>query len=91
MMCVILCVMKSATIREVQHNLTKVLREVEAGKTVEIIRRKQPVARLIPLALSAHAPLLTDWDDHGARMDLVWEGSVVEGVDEVLGDLRGGR
>jgi prevent-host-death family protein len=36
--------MKSTTIRQAQHNLAKVLREVEAGEEVEIRRRNQPIA-----------------------------------------------
>lgn len=33
---------------ETQHNLSKVLREVEAGHEVQITRRKKVVARLLP-------------------------------------------
>jgi antitoxin (DNA-binding transcriptional repressor) of toxin-antitoxin stability system len=33
--------MKTATVREVQHHLAKVLRWLEQGQTMEITRRKQ--------------------------------------------------
>jgi antitoxin (DNA-binding transcriptional repressor) of toxin-antitoxin stability system len=33
---------------ETQHNLSKVLREAEAGQEVQITRRKKVVARLLP-------------------------------------------
>ena len=82
--------MKSATVREVQHNLAKVLNEVEAGHTVEILRRKQPVARLIPAGL-ANAPASANWDGHEAQMAAVWKGAVIEGVDQILDEMRGGR
>jgi len=83
--------MKSVTIREVQHNLARVLHQVEAGHTVEILRRKQPVARLVPAATSSDIPEKVDWDDHGTRMASVWGGAVISAVDEVLDDIRGAR
>ncbi|CAN5447970.1 hypothetical protein BH20VER3_BH20VER3_22060 [soil metagenome] len=43
-----LCVKKQFSIMETQHNLSKVLREVEAGHEVQITRRKKVVARLLP-------------------------------------------
>jgi len=86
-----MCGMRSATIREVQHNLSKVLREVEAGQTVEIVRRKQPVARLTPAVMATGTMGSVDWENHEARMTPVWKGVVIDGVDEVLDEMRGGR
>jgi antitoxin (DNA-binding transcriptional repressor) of toxin-antitoxin stability system len=40
--------MKSATIRDVQHNLSEVLSWVEQGEQVLVFRRKKLVARLVP-------------------------------------------
>lgn len=40
--------MKTATIREIQHNLSKVLSWVEQGEEVRVLRRKKVVARLLP-------------------------------------------
>lgn len=40
--------MKTFSIMEAQHNLSRVLREVAAGHAVGITRRKKLVARLVP-------------------------------------------
>ena len=40
--------MKTATVRQVQHNLSEVLSWVEQGEEVRVLRRKQVVARLLP-------------------------------------------
>lgn len=40
--------MKQTTIRELKHATTRVLAMVEAGQTVEVRRRKKPVAVLSP-------------------------------------------
>lgn len=47
-MCVILTHMRKATVREAQHNLPRILRAVSRGEVVEITRRNQIVARLVP-------------------------------------------
>ena len=39
---------KTFSIMETQHNLARVLREVEAGHEVIITRRRKPVARMLP-------------------------------------------
>jgi antitoxin (DNA-binding transcriptional repressor) of toxin-antitoxin stability system len=83
--------MKSITIREAQHNLASVLHEVESGRAVQILRRKQPVARLVPVGMPPGARAPVDWEGHEARMASLWNGVAVSGVDKVLDDLRGGR
>ncbi|HSP41520.1 MAG TPA: hypothetical protein VLO11_01495 [Luteolibacter sp.] len=40
--------MKQASIREIKHETSRVLGMVEAGQTVEIRRRRKPVAILSP-------------------------------------------
>jgi antitoxin (DNA-binding transcriptional repressor) of toxin-antitoxin stability system len=40
--------MKSANIRDVQHNLAQVLEWVENGEEVRVFRRKKLVARILP-------------------------------------------
>lgn len=42
--------MKSVSVRELQKDLKRVLARVERGETVEVTRRRQPVARLAPVA-----------------------------------------
>src|SRR5262249_60358588 len=41
---------RTATIREAQHNLPRILRSVSRGEVVEITRRNRVVARLVPAA-----------------------------------------
>lgn len=89
--CVILCFMKSITVREAQHNLAKVLQEVESGEKVEILRRKKPVARLVPVRAVAGVLDAVDWEGHEGNMASLWGGKSVAGLDAVLDDLRGGR
>lgn len=47
-MCVNLSNMKTASVREMQHGLAKVLSWVEEGQEVLVYRRKKLVARLLP-------------------------------------------
>lgn len=81
--------MKTVSVREVQHNLAKVLRAVEAGESVEIVRRNIPVARLSPVDSTAGPGI--DWSGHGERLASVWGERMVAGVDETLEEMRGAR
>ncbi len=83
--------MRCITVREAQHNLAKVLLEVESGGKVEILRRKIPVARLVPVRGTAGVLEPVDWAGHEEEMSSVWGGKPVAGVAAVLEDLRGGR
>lgn len=67
-MCVILTHMRRATVREAQHNLPKILRAVNAGEEIEITRRNQVVARLIPAAARPARGL----PDFVARARAIW-------------------
>lgn len=42
--------MKSVTVRELQQNIKRVLDRVERGESVEVTRRRRPIARLSPIA-----------------------------------------
>lgn len=79
--------MKSITIRDVQHNLAKVLQDVEAGEEIEILRRKTPVARIVPIPAASEEAV--NWEGHDARMASLWSGKSVANLDSVLADLRG--
>ena len=73
---------------ETQHNLSRVLREVESGHEVVITRRKKVVARLLP-------PLQEDtvqFPDFAARARGIW-GTKWNGAssDELLQESRGER
>ncbi len=80
--------MKTVTIREAQHNLSKILLEVEAGETVQITRRKVALARLVPEPFSANNQAGVDWSDHAPSVKL--KGNSVS-TDDILDDLRGER
>ena len=71
-MCVKMSNMKTTTVREVQHNLNKILRWVEDGETVIITRHRQTVANLIP----SSSGQLTEWPDFTKRMKSIWGKSV---------------
>ena len=61
--------MKTATIREVQHNLSGVLRWVEDGEEVRVMRRDKVVARLIPPGAPSKKP---QWPDFATRAVSIW-------------------
>lgn len=66
----ILCAMKKVSIMEAQHNLSKVLRQVEEGQAVYITRRKKVVARIGPPA--PEEPVA--FPDFGRRARRTWGG-----------------
>ena len=86
-----MCYMKTITIREAQHNLAKILHQVETGESFQVMRRKVPVAQLVPMPPEAGRGTGVDWEGHGARMAGIWREQVVSEVDTVLDDLRGPR
>ena len=67
--------MKRATVREVQHNLSKILGWIEDGEVVVITRHRRAVANLVP---SAPKDRMTDWPDFTGRMKAIW-GNVPRG------------
>jgi prevent-host-death family protein len=79
----------SVSVRELQQNLKRVMARVERGQTVEVTRRRRPVARLAPA--QATRPL-ADWPDLQARTRSVFGDRVINpsGSDIVV-DSRGER
>jgi antitoxin (DNA-binding transcriptional repressor) of toxin-antitoxin stability system len=59
--------MKTATVRQVQHNLKGVLAWVEDGEEVQVLRRKKVIARLLP-----PEPRLATVPDFVGRARAVW-------------------
>lgn len=59
---------KTYSIMESQHNLARVVREVEAGYEVRITRRKKLVARLVPPEEDDRV----EFPDFAARARRVW-------------------
>jgi prevent-host-death family protein len=80
--------MKTFSIMETQHNLARVLREVEAGHEVGITRRNKLVARLLPPADSVEV----DLPDFVERAREAWgDGWTGSSSDELLDETRGER
>lgn len=79
----------TVSVRELQQNLKRVMARVERGETVEVTRRRRPVARLAPIGPSrAVAP----WPDLEARTRVVFGKRVITpgGADVVI-EARGER
>ena len=81
--------MKKATVREVQHNLAGVLRWIADGDSVEIVRHRKVVARIVPAESHSAAP---DWPDFAERARKIW-GKAVKGkpVSRIIADDRKNR
>ena len=83
-----ICVMKTFSIMETQHNLARVLREVEAGYEVGITRRRKLVARILPIEGSQE----THFPDFANRADKVWgKTEASTSSDQLLDESRGER
>jgi antitoxin (DNA-binding transcriptional repressor) of toxin-antitoxin stability system len=81
--------MKTTTIREVQHNLSKILRWVEDGEVVVITRHKRAVANLVRAVPKGGA---IQWPDFTARTKAIWGG--IQGgkpASRIIIDERNGR
>lgn len=79
--------MRTATVRDVQHNLAEVLSWVERGEEVGVLRRRKLVAKLIPPdPAPAAAP------DFLARARRIW-GDEPKGppLSELVRESRGDR
>lgn len=83
--------MKTVSIREAQHNLGKILQDVAAGETVQITRRRTPLARLIPEPSLVSSNRKVDWGDHTSRLIKPRKANPEVSSDSVLADLRGER
>ena len=74
---------------ELQQNLKRVIARVEKGETVDVTRRRRPVARLAPA--KATRPL-SDWPDLQARTRSVFGDRVISpGGSDVVIEGRGER
>jgi prevent-host-death family protein len=56
--------MRQVTVRELQQSIRNVIEQVERGETVEVTRRRRPVARLSPIQKPRH---VVTWPDLDAR------------------------
>ena len=79
--------MKSASVREVQHRLSEVLRWVARGEEVQVYRRKQLVAKLVP-----PGPIATESPDFVGRARRVWgERPRGKSLSQLASEARGKR
>ena len=77
------------SIRELQQNLKGVMARVERGQTIEITRRRRPIARLAPLP--AGEPV-SPWPDLDERTHAVFGDRVVTpGASAIVLEDRGDR
>jgi prevent-host-death family protein len=78
----------TVSVRELQQNLKKVMGRVERGETVEVTRRRRPIARLAPVR---PAPAEA-WPDLEARTRAVFGDRVLRpGASAIVIDHRGDR
>ena len=61
--------MKTATIRQIQHHLSEVLRWVEDGQEVQVTRRNRVIAKIVP-ARDDHQKVA--WPDFVGRSTKIW-------------------
>ena len=80
--------MRTVAIRELQQNIRRVMELVELGETVEVTRRRRPIARLTPIRQTRQpAP----WPDLDARARKVLGKRVVKpgAGEQILRDRDG--
>jgi antitoxin (DNA-binding transcriptional repressor) of toxin-antitoxin stability system len=82
--------MKTATIRQVQHGLARVIAEVQRGQEFAVTKHGKVVARIVP---ATRATKSLHWPDSRARMDALMAGNEVTGkpASEIVRDQRGER
>jgi len=79
----------TVSIRELQQNLRRLIARVERGETIEVTRRRRPVARLTPLRPPGRTG---GWPDLAARTRAVFGKRVVEpGGSDLVVRERGDR
>ena len=79
----------TVSVRELQQNLKRVMARVERGETIEVTRRRRPVARLAPVGPSR---TVAAWPDLEARTQAVFgQRRIVPGGAHVVIEDRGER
>ncbi len=84
--------MQTATIREVQHHLSSVLKKVEEGEEIQVLRRSKPIARIVPLK-PAGPEASADWTNHASEISRIFGGRIVSGqpMETIVSEGRGDR
>jgi prevent-host-death family protein len=79
----------TVSVRELQQNLKRVMARVERGETVEVTRRRRPVASLAPIRSSGET---VSWPDLEARTRAVFGTRVVKpSAVDIIREARGER
>ncbi len=83
--------MKTATIREVQHNFAAYVRRAEAGERTVICRRSKIVARLEPNENPLSSAHEVNWGEVRERRERLWGKKQPKGkpLSEIVSDSRG--
>lgn len=80
--------MKYTNMRELKHETARVMEQVEAGEVVEVRRRSEPIALLVP-ADQLPLPALPDFK--GRLHELYGDSCLVVTGTDLVGELRGQR
>jgi prevent-host-death family protein len=80
--------MKTASVYDVQHHFSRVLRWVATGETVVISRHRVPVARLVPVKGKSASVTMPDFM---ARLQKNYGGRPIHDSQPVLDELREDR
>jgi len=68
--------MKTVTVAQAEANFSALLRVVEAGEEVKLVRRKKAVARIVPMNGAAKPG---GWAGHFAKLDEIFGGKPAPG------------
>jgi antitoxin (DNA-binding transcriptional repressor) of toxin-antitoxin stability system len=81
--------MKTASIREVRHDFSRILEWVTNGEEVAITKRRKTVARLLPV--TRRKTVRSKMPDVTARLHKVFGRKIIsdKAMKEILGDNRG--
>jgi len=84
-----MCHMKTASIREVRHDFSRILEWVTSGEEVAITKRRETVARLLPA--TRKKVIRVKMPDVTARLKKVFGQKVIsnKAMKEILDDNRG--
>jgi antitoxin (DNA-binding transcriptional repressor) of toxin-antitoxin stability system len=80
--------MRTATVRQLQHNLKDVMHWVDFGEEVQITRRSQVIARMIP---DRPIPKAIKWPDFAKRVQSVFKKNRGKTLTEILLEGREDR
>ena len=81
--------MRNVTVRELQQQTKRVIERVERGETIEVLRRRRPVARLSPVPQQQKP---TAWPDLAQRVRGVFgKRTITPGASRAVVDARGER